>query len=108
MREADWKLFRKRVPQWRERYLEKKNRQLLGVLTQKGKTPTELFWETKDRIDQEAQILIDCFDGHSRSKLRWILLLMHRHGVIDSADLTEFSEALRQEMNRALGEDDAR
>jgi hypothetical protein len=49
-------------------------------------------------------MLTDCFDGHSRSRLTWFLLLMYRRGVIDGADLTGFSDELRDEMSSARGE----
>jgi hypothetical protein len=46
-------------------------------------------------MEKEARILVECLDGHSRSKMEWSLLLMYRHGLIKDADLEEFSEPLR-------------
>lgn len=100
MTESDWKKFRTRVPEWRERYLEKQNQEIVDSLQQSGKTPTERFWEARDRIEQEARTLEACFDGHSRSKMTWFLLLMHRHGIVDADDLVEFSDDLQDEMKR--------
>jgi hypothetical protein len=94
--ESDWKTFRKRVPEWRERYLEERNREIIGILSEEGKTPTERFWDAEERIKKEARILVDCLDGHSRSKMAWYLMLMHRYGLIRDEDLEEFSEALRE------------
>lgn len=105
MRESDWKLFRKHAPEWRERYLEKKNREIINTLTQDGKTPTELFWETRDMMEKESRTLVDCFDGHSRSKLYWFITLMYDRDVIDSDDLNGFSDDFRQELKRAIGDD---
>jgi hypothetical protein len=95
---SDWKIFQKRVLEWRERYLLKKNCEIVGILTDEGKTPTERFWEAKKRMKEEAKVLRDCLDGHSRSKMEGYLLLMHRHGLIQNADLIEFSEALREQV----------
>ncbi len=103
--ESDWKTFRKRVPEWRERYLLKKNEEIIGILTDESKTPTERFWDAMKRMKEEAKILVDCLDGHSRSRMQWYLLLMHRHGLIQDSDLKEFSEALREQIltsSRAL------
>ncbi|MEW6667922.1 MAG: hypothetical protein AB1512_22150 [Thermodesulfobacteriota bacterium] len=93
--ESDWKTFRKRVPEWRERYLLNKNQEIIGILSDENKTPTERFWDAKNIMKKEAKTLVDCLDGHSRSKMEWYLRLMHRHGLIHDSDLQEFSEALR-------------
>ncbi len=100
MRESDWKIFRKRVPEWRERYLQTKNKEIIGILSDKNKTPTEQFWDTKKKMDEEARILVDCLDGHSRSKMDWYLLLMYRYGLINNDDLKEFSKELRENLSK--------
>jgi L-lactate utilization protein LutB len=96
VKESDWQLFRERVPEYRERYLENVNDEIASILTSEEATPTEIFWEAKERMDAEAQILVDCLDGHSRSNMRMHLLLMYRHGLIEEADLEEFSDELRE------------
>jgi hypothetical protein len=104
--ESDWKTFRKRVPEWRERYLSGKNREILAILTDENRTPTEQFWDAMEKIKEEARILVNCLDGHSRSKMHGYVLLMHRHGLIRDDDLGEFSEALREQIltsSRHLG-----
>jgi hypothetical protein len=47
--ESDWKTFAKRVPEWRERYLLKKNKEIIGILTDETKTPTVRFWMQRKR-----------------------------------------------------------
>lgn len=96
VKESDWQLFRERVPEWRERYLENVNDEIARLFTTEGETPTEIFWEAKERMDEEAQILVDCLDGHSRSNMQMHLVLMHRHGLVEDADLKEFSDELRE------------
>jgi hypothetical protein len=96
--ESDWKTFRKRVPEWRERYLMKENKEIITILADERQTPTERFWDAKKKMKEEARILVDCLDGHSRSKMRWTLLLMHRHGLIEDPDLEEFSSELREHL----------
>ena len=93
--ESDWKVYRKRVSEWRERYVAKKNQEIIGLLTDEGKTPTEQFWEAKRQIEEEARVLADCLDNHSRSKMQWNLFLMHRHGLVGDEDLEEFGAELR-------------
>lgn len=99
--ESDWKIFRKRVPEWRERYLATRNSQLARLLTDESKTPTERFWETEEKINQDARLLVDLLDGHSRSKMFWYLLLMYGQGFIRDDDLDEFSEGLRERIRKS-------
>ena len=99
-KESDWKTFRKRVPEWRERYLEQQNRQLADMLCDGQQTPTENFWATKERMKKTARILVDCLDGHSRSRMEMYLLQMYKYEMIGDADLDEFSAELK---GRILG-----
>lgn len=94
--ESDWKTFRRRVPEWRERYLSGKNKEIMAVLTDENRTPTERFWEAKEKMKKIARILVDCLDGHSKSEMPEYLNLMYGHGLIGDADLEEFSEPLRE------------
>jgi hypothetical protein len=41
--ESDWKTFRKRVPEWRERYLMEKNREIIAILAGEAKGDRLLF-----------------------------------------------------------------
>ncbi|MCD6527431.1 MAG: hypothetical protein J7K75_10620 [Desulfuromonas sp.] len=96
--ESDWKKFRKRVPEWRERYLSGKNTEIVAILTDESRTPTEQFWDAKERMETEAQILKDCLDGHSRSSMFTYMLVMFRHKLIVESDLSEFSDELREQI----------
>ena len=99
MKESDWKLFRKQVPAWRERYLEQQNHTLRSLLDQSDQTPTAIFWQVKEFADEQARVLVNCFDGHSRSKMDEFLMLMIRHKVVKRTDLSEFSEELQARLS---------
>ena len=75
-----------------------KNKEIIAVLTDKNRTPTEQFWDAKEKMQKEAKILTDCLDGHSRSSMHWRLFLMYGHGFIQDADLEEFSQELREQL----------
>jgi hypothetical protein len=47
VKESDWQLFRERVPEWRERYLENVNDEIARLFTAEGGTPTEIFWKRR-------------------------------------------------------------
>jgi len=100
--EKDWKIFRKRVPQWRERYLEEQNLRIAALFVDEKKTPTDRFWEAEKETKAVARILVKCLDGHSRSNMEMHLLLMLRHRMIGNEDLAEFSGELKERILRAI------
>ena len=104
MKESDWKLFRKRVPEWRERYLIKCHLEIANSFKSQDKTPTEIFWHTKEKFDAIAKVLERCLDGHSRSKMEMYLLTMHGHQMIFDSDLKDFSEELRQKLLNCINQ----
>jgi hypothetical protein len=101
--ESDWKTFRKRVQEWRERYLAGQNQQIAALFADGEKTPTEQFWEAEKKIQTVARILVDCLDGHSRSKMEMYLSLMYRHKIIGADDLEEFSGEIKERILRIAG-----
>lgn len=94
--ESDWKTYSRLVPVWRDRYLELKNKELVAILNEGGKTPTEKFWDTKTRMDEVEKILKDCLGAHSRSKMEMSMLLMRRYALIGDDDLEQFSQSFRE------------
>lgn len=96
--ESDWKTFKKLVPEIRERYLQRLNSELSEILHDQSLTPTEQFWTLQKRVREVAQILRDCFDGHSRSKLLMFLLLMRRHEILIDEDLKQFSNEIQNQI----------
>ena len=100
IKETDWKLFRRRVPEWRERYLEQQNQTLRALLEQPNQTPTTIFWQVKNFTDEQARVLVECFDGHSRSTMERFMVTMYRYRVIERADMDEFSKELQARLGR--------
>jgi hypothetical protein len=94
--ESDWKTFRRLVPEWRERYLTKRNEEIIGILSDANRSPTEQFWDAKEKMEKEARTLTDCLDGHSRSDMSFYLLVMRRRALIGDSDLDQFSGELRE------------
>jgi hypothetical protein len=94
--EADWKVFRDHVEEWRDRYLLRRNQETTAILNEPELTPTERFWEAREKWEEIARILKDCLDPHSRSQMAMQLSLMYGHGMIQPADLGEFTDELRE------------
>ena len=101
--EKDWKLFRKRVPEWRERFLKAKNQELIELLSDPESTPTDQFWDAERRIRDLATVLTNCLDGHSRSRMTFFLQCMLGERIIDQSDLEEFSESFRADFHPNRG-----
>jgi len=100
MKEADWKRFKKILPELRERYLRKVNNELTALLNDNSKTPTEQFWAVEKRTRQEAKILRTCFDGYSRSRLTLHIMNMYHCGIMEDEDIAEFSEDIQNLLSR--------
>ena len=91
---ADWKLFRERIGEWQEAYMEKLNKEYVELLS--GDEPaSKKFWTLKERIDKDrrtlgVQLIL------KKSKIDWDLARLMNDGVITAADLEGFSEELKK------------
>lgn len=41
----DWKLFREKLPDWQENYMDKLNKQYIELLSNEKETASDKFWE---------------------------------------------------------------
>lgn len=64
--ERDWKLFRSRLPQWQEAYMEKLNREYVTLLTS-DRSASEKFWALEERI-KKRQAPCGCIGGRKAVK----------------------------------------
>lgn len=96
--ESDWKLFRKRIPGWQEAYIAKLNREYIEILNS-DKLASEKFWEIEKRIRNDkkgAGIMLEM----RRSEFISNILELLREEAIVPDDLEEFSDELKQTVNR--------
>lgn len=98
---ADWKTYREHVEGWRERYLERKNREIVAILEDDERTETESFWDAKEKMKEEAEILERCLDSMADSDLPMAVLLMLRYGLMAPSDLEVFSDELQAWVRKA-------
>lgn len=103
--EQDWKLFRSRIPQWQEAYMDKLNAQYVSLLTADGKA-SDKFWELEKRLRKDRQSVGVCVDMR-RSKLIWNLIELVNDGVISRADLDGFSEGVLEILNHFCFREDS-
>ena len=89
---ADWKLFRERVPEWQERYMEKLLQKYVKLLTSPGDA-SEHFWELEKRIRNDKKhpgVMMQL----EKSEAIWDIAILIRKRVITVKDLDGFSQEL--------------
>ena len=91
--ESDWKLFRSRLPNWQERYMEGLIREYAVLLAGSG-AASDKFWTLENRIRKDQQS-VGVVARMSRSNMYANLLALLQDGVITLGDLEGFSDDLR-------------
>ena len=89
---ADWKLYRERVSDWQEHYMEQLTKEYVELLTSPGNA-SDHFWKLEKRIKQDKKhpgVLIEL----RKSTALWDIAYFVRDKVITMKDLEGFSEDL--------------
>lgn len=89
---SDWKLFRERVPEWQERYMERLAKQYIELLSSPG-LASDHFWELEKRIKQDKKspgVQLEM----RKSETIWDIVIFVRQNVIQVKDLEGFSDEL--------------
>lgn len=92
----DWKLFREKLPEWQEHYMEKLCREYLEILSS-DKKASDRFWELEERIKRDRKD-IGVVANVTRSEMTFNLMCLMKEGAITLDDLSEFSEELQEQM----------
>ena len=94
--ESDWKLFRKRLPDWQERHMEGLIREYAALLAGSG-AASDKFWALEERIRKD-QRHVGVVARMSRSNMYMNLLALLQNGVITLDELNGFSDDLRERL----------
>ena len=89
---ADWKLYRERVSDWQEHYMEQITKEYVELLTSPGNA-SDHFWALEKRIKQDKKhpgVLIEL----RKSTALWDIACCVRAKVITMNDLEGFSADL--------------
>lgn len=92
--ECDWKIFRKNIPEWQERYMKRLEMEYIALL-QNEKSASAKFWELEKRIKQDKKspgVIIDM----RRSTVINSIVSLVSDGIISLDDLEEFSNDLKE------------
>ena len=97
----DWKLFRERLSEWQENYMEGLVKAYADLLNDDKKPASEKFWELEKRIREDKRhpgVIMEL----KKSEVIWDIVRLIRLKVITYDDLSEFSDELKQEVKRIL------
>lgn len=97
----DWKLFKEKLPSWQEAYMDRLNQKYREILNGEG-NPSDKFWHLEKRIKEDkrspgVQLRL------TRTDIVWNIIALINNEVISLDDLEEFSDALRETVDRILG-----
>ena len=91
--EKDWKLFRSRIPEWQEAYMDRLNHEYIEILSGEG-NPSDKFWKLEERIRQDKKDS-GVQAEMKRSNMKFILMNLLDEGAVTAEDLEGFSEELK-------------
>ena len=93
--QSDWQLFRKKVPDWQEEYMEKLIIDYSSILNNEKKLASEKFWELESLIKVDKHkpgVIIEM----RRSNMIFSIIDLLNDNVICLDDLNEFSDELKE------------
>ena len=89
--EKDWKLFRNKISDWQEAYMEKLNKEYI-VLLSGEENASDKFWKLEKRIREDKKDCgVQC--EMSRSNQFYIMLSLLNEGSITFDDLSDIRRA---------------
>jgi hypothetical protein len=90
--EKDWKLFRKKMPEWQERYMGRLCDEYAEILN-KDDNPSEKFWTLLERLKKDRYD-VGVSAEMSRSKMHRNIASLVSEGAITIDDMDGFSEVV--------------
>ncbi len=98
--EKDWKLFRRKIADWQESYMNRLNREYIAILSEDA-SPSDKFWKLDKRIKEDkknAGVQLRM----SRTNLIYNIISLLNEGAISFGDLEDFSDGLKETVGAFL------
>lgn len=97
----DWKLYREKIGEWQEHYMEKLVKEYADYLCSDLPASTK-FWEIEKRIKRDRKTPGVCIELR-KSSMFWDIAGLMNDKVISMDDLEEFSDDLKEAVALILG-----
>lgn len=101
--ESDWKLFKKLLPKWQERHMEKLIDQYIKILNGDGEASSRL-WALEDRINRDKLSSGVLANDLRRSTMHREIANLLIDSVITLDDLDGFTEDTKSCAQRWIGQ----
>ena len=98
---SDWKLFREKLPDWQENYVERLLKRYIKNLNDESKPASTKFWELEKQIKKDRRhpgVIMEL----EKSETVWNIVELLRKKVITQKELVDFSDDLQQEVKRIM------
>ncbi len=89
----DWALFRVKIGEWQEIYMDRLNQEYIALLSGEG-APSEKFWQLDKRIRNDRRsrgVQLEL----RKSTMAYDIAAFINSGIIGDEDLADFSDELR-------------
>ena len=96
----DWKLYRERLPEWQEHFMERLTKEYIELLSAPGNA-SDHFWELEERIRKDKKnpgVLLNV----TKSNAIWDIAVFVGRGIITMDELDGFSTDLVEAVNQIL------
>lgn len=90
----DWTLFKNKIADWQERYINKLNKEYIELLNEDA-NPSDTFWRLDKKIKEDKKKMGVQLEM-SRANLIYNIISLINKGVINREDLEEFSDELKK------------
>ena len=97
---SDWKLFRARIAEWQENYMERLVKEYMDLLV-RAENASDKFWKLEERIMKDKKhpgVMLEL----SKENMIFDIVALINSGVITTADLEGFSDKLRESIDFLL------
>lgn len=93
---SDWKLFRTKIAEWQETYMEQLTKEYIQLLSSSEKA-SDKFWKLEERIKKDRKhpgVIIELNKGN----MLYDIVALINYKVITVEDLDGFSDDLKEKV----------
>ena len=97
---SDWKLFRERVVDWQEAYMERLVNEYMDLLDG-SENASDKFWKLEERIKKDKKhpgVMLEL----SKGNMIFDIVALINSDVIITADLADFSDELKKSVDNLM------